>query len=89
MRFLTFIYLLAPVLSQTLIKIDLLQQHSSSDIVLHDYQNSQYYGNIIVGGQTFSVIFDTGSSNLWIPSKTCATSCFVKINMILPSRLIM
>lgn len=79
MRFFTFACLLAPVLSQTLIKIDLLRGDApSSNIVLHDYQNSQYYGNIIVGGQTFSVIFDTGSSNLWIPSKSCATSCLRK-----------
>mmetsp|Transcript_3316 Transcript_3316/g.4606 ORF Transcript_3316/g.4606 Transcript_3316/m.4606 type:complete len:387 (-) Transcript_3316:405-1565(-) len=37
-------------------------------IIIKDYQNAQYYGSISAGtpGQTVDVIFDTGSSNLWI-----------------------
>lgn len=40
-------------------------------ITLHNYKNVQYFGSIFVGSnkQEITVIFDTGSNLLWIPSK--------------------
>lgn len=47
--------------------------NGSSPINIVNFQDSEYYGPVSIGtpAQDFLVIYDTGSSNLWVPSSKC------------------
>jgi len=54
-------------------------KYGETPIVIHNFEDAQYYGPTSVGTpkQTFNVIYDTGSSNLWVPAHNC-TNCGLK-----------
>lgn len=50
-------------------------------VTIKNFENAQYFGPISLGNpaQDFEVIFDTGSSNVWVPASNCSkASCLLK-----------
>ncbi|XP_015676946.1 cathepsin E [Protobothrops mucrosquamatus] len=55
---------------------------------LFNYLDVEYFGQISIGNppQSFTILFDTGSSNLWVPSVYCVSKACAEHSRFQPSK---
>ena len=60
--------------------LEYLRDVNDDPVVINNFMDMQFFGPVSVGtpGQSFQVVYDTGSSNLWVPSSKCGLTCYLK-----------
>ena len=69
-------------------KNDIRYLGAPAEVPITNVQDAQYFGPVFIGTpkQDFTVIFDTGSSNLWVPSSDCKQLACVTKNRFMRTK---